>query len=475
MVESISKPAPLNKYKRTKMITTLGPSTDTYEEILAMLQAGANGVRLNCSHGSLDEKAIQITHAKKAANALAKPISIIMDLQGPKLRLGEFEGVISIKAGQQLSFSYKSDFEESKIIPLQYDLSKKIKRGDRLFLKDGSLKTTVTSVHEKVIHTRAENSGTIIKNQGVNVPDTDFAGDVLTEKDKEDVSFGASQQVDYIALSYVQSKKDLNNLKNLLKNLGSSAKIIAKIETKAAIDNLEEIIVESDAVMVARGDLAVETLPESVPLNQRRIIALSRLHAKPTIVATQLLGSMTNASEPTRAEVSDVATAVLLGADCLMLSDETAIGKNPLRATTILKKVIIYTEQNTPEVHYEPPINTGRQSAIASAIIALAKDVGASAIVAETKSGATALHISARRPSLPIVAVTSSATVANQLAIVYGIKSYLRPDDEQAAQKLTNWLHRNQILARGEVVVTCSGQYPGVVGTTDTIKVRVVE
>lgn len=475
MVVTNQKPAPIDKYKRTKMIITLGPAVETYEEILAIIQAGANGVRLNCSHGSTEERAKQVKLIKKAAEASNKPVAIILDLQGPKLRLGGFEGVATIKTGQQVSFGFGADYAKDQILPLQYDLSKKMQRGDSLYLHDGALKLEVNSIKDGIIRAKALNNGTVVKNQGVNVPDTNFGGDVITEKDRADIAFGSSHEADYIALSYVQSAEDIKKLKLILKNLGSSTKIIAKIETKAAIENLNEIILETDAVMVARGDLAVETLPESVPLTQRKIIAAGRSHAKPVIVATQLLASMTSSSEPTRAEVSDVATAVLLGADCLMLSDETAVGINPLNATSALKRIIVHTEQHSLDYLHKTKNSAGRQSAISSAIINLAENVHANAIVAETKSGATALNISALRPKLPVLAVTSLQSTANQLSIVYGVKSYLRLDDAQAAVKLTNWLHKSKILAKGDIVVSCSGQYPGVVGTTDTIKVRIIQ
>lgn len=475
MVEAkTQKMPPLSKFKRTKMIITMGPAIDTYEEVLAVVQAGANAVRINCGYGDHTQWAVQIKHIRQTADALKKPVAIILDLQGPKLRLGDFEGVINTKSGQQLSFAHNAKFSETKIIPTQHDLSQKIKRGDRLLLKDGSITTTVTSVSGHIIHCRVENGGTIIKHQGFNVPDTDFDGEVLTEKDKQDISFGVSHNVEYIALSYVQSKKDILSLKNALKNVGHPAKIIAKIETQSAVDNLEEIVDEADALMVARGDLAIETKPESVPISQRRIIELSRQNAKPVIVATQLLSSMANSAEPSRAEVSDVASAVLMGADALALSDETAAGKDALKATAMLKRVITYTEQNTSDAQSANKTTDGRQMAIAGAIVDLAGSIGASAIIAETKSGATAQNISALRPNLPIIALSSSKTVASQLAIVYGVKSFVRADEEKSASKLVNWLHRKQLLNIGDIVVSCSGKHPGVVGSTDTIKVRVI-
>jgi pyruvate kinase len=274
----------------------------------------------------------------------------------------------------------------------------------------------------------------------------------------------------------VQQARDITKLRTLLKNLGSQARIIAKIETKAALDNIEAILQLADAAMVARGDLAIEAEPEVVPIAQRHIVGLGLRYAKPTIVATQMLASMTEMPEPTRAEVSDIATAVIIGADAVMLSDETTVGRYPIESVKVMKRVILYTQANNPVgVKFnEAEEDHSRQRAISTAIIRLARDVKANAIVAETKSGATALQIASHRPNVPIIAVASDSRVAQQLAIAYGTKSYVRPADKLAAAKLTNWLHQNKVLAKGDIVVTASGQYPGVVGTTDTIKVRVL-
>lgn len=466
---------PLADFKRTKIIATVGPSTNNYEAILALIKAGANGLRLNFSHGTEDEREQQIGWIRKASLQAGKPVAIIQDLQGPKIRLGDFEGIINVLTGKSLQFGYKTDYERSGIIPTQYDLSKKVKRGERLYLYDGKVRTTVTSVKDKIVHVRAENDGILIKRKGINLPDTDFEGDIITLKDKRDISFGSTRDIDYVALSFVQSDRDIERLRRMLTTLGSRAKIIAKIETKASVGNLEAIVEASDAVMVARGDLAIETEPEAVPIVQRQIIGLGLAHAKPTIVATQMLASMTEAPEPTRAEVSDVATAVILGADCVMLSDETASGRYPLEAVRVMKRVVRYSESNNPlNVTFPGEPDTSRQGAICGAVIGLAKEVLASAIVAETQSGATALQLATRRPQVPIIAVTADQLVARQLAIVYGTKSYVRPVGPMAATKVTNWLMQNKVMKKGQIIVTASGQYPGVVGTTDTIKVRVL-
>jgi pyruvate kinase len=468
---------PLGKYKRTKIIATVGPATNSYDAVLQLIKSGANGLRLNFSHGTYDERSDQIKWIRKASREYGKPVAIIADLQGPKIRLGDFDGIINVQSGQSLQLGYNADYEGSGIIPTQYDLAKKVKRGERLYIYDGKVRTTITSVKDGIVHVRVENDGILIKRKGINLPDTDFGGDIITTKDKKDVAFISENDIDFVALSFVQSAGDIDSLRKMLKNLGSNAHIIAKIETQAAIadDTLEQIIQTADAVMVARGDLAIETLPEAVPIVQRKIIGLGMHHAKPTIVATQMLASMTEMPEPTRAEVSDVATAVILGADCVMLSDETANGQYPIEAVKVMKRVILYAQENTPvsAVFPERP-DYSRQGAICASLITLAKAISAKAIVAETHSGATALHVASRRPRVPVIAVTPDKRAAQQLCLAYGIKSYVRPVDKMAATKLTNWLQENKVLHKGDVVVTASGQYPGVVGSTDTIKVRVL-
>lgn len=462
--------------KRAKIIATVGPSTDNYESILSLMKAGTNGFRLNFSHGSHEEREKQIKWIRKAAKECDQHVAIIQDIQGPKIRLGDFEGVIPVQKGQELFLTYNAEATE-KVVPVQYDLSKKVKRGDRIFIYDGKIRSTVTSVRSGSVAIKIENDGVLMKRKGINLPDTDFGGEILTKKDRQDVVFGSEHDIDYVALSFVQTPNDLNQLRRLLKNLGSDAKVITKIETKLAIENIEEIVKATDAVMVARGDLAIETEHEVVPIMQRKIIGLGQLHSKPVIVATHMMSSMVESPEPTRAEVSDVATAVLVGADCVMLSDETANGKYPIAAVKMMKKIIRYTENNLPltvKFHDGYPEST-QQEAICNVVVSLAKQLKATAIVAETKSGVTALDLAARRPARPLIAVTSSERVANQLAICYSIRSYVRKDDKFAASRLTDWLLKHQVLESGDTVVTASGKYPGVAGATDTIKVRTLE
>ncbi|MEK7059723.1 MAG: pyruvate kinase [Patescibacteria group bacterium] len=468
---------PLKRLKRTKIIATVGPSTNSYEAIYGLIKAGANGIRLNFSHGTNEERTRQIKWIRKASTEYGKPVAIIQDLQGPKVRLGDFDGIINVFKGQGLSFGYQADYAKTGHIPTQYDLSQKVKRGEHINLYDGKIKTVVSSVRQGIVYVEAKNDGILIKRKGMNLPDTDFAGDIITPKDKADLVYGSAQDIDYVALSFVQSAEDIDKLRVLLRSMNSTVKVIAKIETKAAVENIEEIIEASDVVMIARGDLAVETAAESVPIVQRQIIGLGLRYATPTIVATQMLASMSDSPEATRAEVSDVATAVIVGADCVMLSDETASGKYPLEAAKTMKKIILYTEAHMPlKVSFlgNDEVHTC-QTSISKAVIGLAEDVKAKAIVVETKSGATALQLASRRTTIPLIVVASEKRVAQQLAVTYGARSYLQPVSHNAAVKVTDWLKSNKLLHKGDIVVTASGQYPGVVGTTDTIKVRVLE
>jgi len=469
---------PLHAYKRTKIIATIGPSTHSFETIKQIIKDGANGMRLNFSHGTHPEREEQIRWIRKASKELGKPVAIIQDLQGPKVRLGDFEGEIRVKRGETLRFQYKAGWPTTGIIPTQLDLSNKVKRGERLYLFDGKVRCKVTSVKDGVVYADAMNAGVLLQRKGMNLPDTDFHGDVITEKDKADLAFGSTQDVDYVAMSFVQTAADIEKMRRLIANHGSPRKLITKVETKLAVENIEEIVQASDAVMVARGDLAYETQPESIPIVQRKIIALGVKYGKPTIVATQMLASMTETPEPTRAEVSDIATAVLVGSDSVMLSEETANGQYPLEAVRIMKRVICYTEANAPVKPLFPTVPeqaVSRQLAISRGIISLSNSIKAKAIVAETKSGATALHISSERPEIPLIAVTDDTRTAQSLAIVYGVKSYVRPASREAATKLTDFLRGVGIFKKGDIVVTASGRYPGVVGTTDTIKVRQLE
>lgn len=459
--------------KRNKILATIGPASDNHEMISQLLLKGANGFRLNFSHGTHKEKAEQVKLVRRVSKEHDKPVAIVQDLQGPKIRLGDFEDIVHLETGDTFSLKYKSEYPKEKHLPIQYDISKRLEKGQSILLNDGRVRATVVSARNGVVILTAENDGPISARKGVNLPETDFSGDIITKKDMLDIKYGVTLGIDYVALSFVHSADDIKHLRRILEHEGSDAKIIAKIETNAATKNLEEIIKVSDAVMVARGDLALEIKPEAVPIIQRRIIKLALKHKKISIVATHMLASMTDSPEPTRAEVSDVATAVLIGADCVMLSEETASGNYPAQAVAMMKRIILHTQPNTNEIsRIELEEATTAQDAIATAIINIAEQVDAAAIVAETKTGATALAISSRRPATSIAIVTSDKKVSQQLALVYGSRSYYRPASKYAAAELTDFMIKEKVLHKGDTIVTASGQQPGVSGTTDTIKVR---
>lgn len=470
-------------FKRTKILATLGPATSTPEKIDELIKAGTNGFRFNFSHGSHEERLDQIKWIRDASRANNRSIAVLQDLQGPKIRLGVLnDNRHDVKKGDEIVLDYAAA-HNGNILPVQYNLAEKVKVGEPIYLFDGKIRTTVKAItSETAITLTVENDGFLMSKKGINLPDTDFGGDILTEKDLSDIEFGATQDYDYVALSFVQSDEDITNLRQILVSHGSDAHIIAKVETKAAIqpEMLEAIVKASDGVMVARGDLAVEAGPEVVPIVQRRIIALCRKYGKLCIVATQMLASMVDAPEPTRAEVSDVATAVEQGADVVMLSDETANGSYPVEAVAAMRKTIMYTQENWPvnSVEHTPVgVDGSKRNAISRAAVTVAEEVGATAIIAETTSGATASNIAKMRPHLPICAVTSSPRTAQQLALTYATRSFVRPDGEKAGLELARELQAQKYFGEIEsmVAVIVSGKQPGVVGGTDTVRVRVIE
>ncbi len=474
-------------FKRTKILATLGPVTSTPEKIKELMQAGANGFRCNFSHGTHEERLDQLKWIREASAELNRPVAILMDLQGPKIRLGILkDNHLDVKKGDLITLDHAiEEHDGGMALPVQYNLAERMKVGENLSLFDGKIKAVVREIaSDTAVVIEALNDGFLMSKKGLNLPDTDFGGDILTEKDLADIDFGADKDFDYVALSFVQSDEDIHALRQILISKGSTAQIMAKVETKSAIadDMLEKIVVASDAVMVARGDLASEVGPEVVPVVQRKIIALCRKYGKVSIVATQVLGSMVDNPEPTRAEVSDVATAVILGADVVMLSDETANGSYPVEAVKSMRNTIVYTQENWPlndALDQEIAVNnTDYRYAIARAAVGIADNVKAVAIIAETKTGATAANIAACRPYLPIAAVTSSPRAAQQLALTYATRSFIRPDSETAGADLARELNDANYFGENIepfTVVIVSGKQPGVTGGTDTISVRVIE
>lgn len=470
-------------FKRTKILATLGPVTSNPETIEALIASGVNGFRLNFSHGDYSERDDQIRWIREKSGAIGKPVAILQDLQGPKIRLGALvDNRFDVKKGDEIILDFAvTEHDGSNRLPVQYNLADKVQVGEPIYIFDGKVRTTVLAIEsEAAIRLRIENDGVLMSKKGINLPDTDFGGDILTPKDLRDIEYGFSQDIDFVALSFVQAPEDIHNLRQILVAGGSQAQIIAKIETKAAIkdDVMEQIVRASDGIMVARGDLAVEAGAEVVPIVQRRLISLCREYGKLVIVATQMLASMVDNPEPTRAEVSDVAGAVIQGADTVMLSDETANGSYPLEAVAAMKKTILYTQDNAPVVEVKDHFvkENAQRDAISAAAVQLAEQLGVDAIVAETKSGATATNIAGYRPNLPIVSVTSDKRASQQLALNYANRSYVRPDSEHAGEELVKELKRDGFFGDdAATVIVVSGGQPGLVGATDTIRVRVIE
>ena len=469
-------------FKRTKILATIGPATNTKELIEEAIMAGANGCRLNCSHGSDEERDQQIKWIREAAEKKGRSVAILQDLQGPKIRLGVIkDNRLDLRKGDELILESNPDFEHNGgfTVPIQYNLAEKVKPGEPVSMFDGKVKATITEiVSSTAIKLEIENDGFIMSKKGLNLPDTDFGGDILTAKDLHDIEYGAGQDFDYVSLSFVQSASDIEKLKQILLSHGSTAKVIAKIETKKAIasdENLESIVRAADGIMVARGDMAVEAGAEVVPIVQRKLIALCRTYGKLCIVATQMLSSMVDSPEPTRAEVSDVATAAIQGADVVMLSDETANGSYPIEAIKEMKKVILYTQNHSRVATISREKAGGTYTAISAAAARLAEKINADIIICQTASGATATAMAAERPNVPIVSVTANPRIANQLALIYANSAFVRPYSEEFGLELAKELKQTGYLKTkdGEkdlLAVIVSGDRDKF--GTDTIRIR---
>lgn len=460
-------------FKQTKILASLGPASDSPKIVEQLITSGANGVRLNFSHGTHAEQGRRIEWTRAASKKLNKPVAVVADLQGPKIRLGDLppDGV-ELKFGHDVRFAFRADYESTGILPVQYDLSKKVKVGETIYLWDGKLQTKVTHIRDGVVIAQVLVGGTLTSRKGINLPDTDLGGDIITAKDLADVKFAASQHCDYVALSFVQRAADIHRLRKFLKKLDSDMQIIAKIETPMALTYIDEIIQAADGVMVARGDLAIEAGAEVVPVMQRKITGLTRKYRKFVIIATQMLASMVDAPQPTRAEVSDVATAAITGVDCVMLSDETNNGKYPVQAVKTMKRVLNYTEDNMPvKAVYADQEGVAARAPLSAAAVSLAHQIKATMLVAETKGGDTALNLSDMRPTIPIIVATPDHRVAQKLAIIYGCRSYYIKNTKKAATEALALLEKEQRLVKGQKAVLVYGYGPEHGSLTDTIRI----
>lgn len=426
--------AHIDTLKRARILATLGPATDDPEVLEKIIRAGVNACRLNFSHGSPEERIMQINNIRAIEQKLNRHIPIVQDLQGPKIRLGQLKDdmVYQIHEGDELGLTYNIEHKGDNNLPSQYDLSDKCVPGDNIFLYDGKVRTVVQRIEGKTVWVKAMNDGAVTSRKAINLPDMrGGVVPVLTPKDMEDLEWSFGQDIDYTALSFVHNAENVRKLRDIITSHGSDRKIIVKLETKAGADpnNLEDIVKEADGMMVARGDLAVEAGPEIVPVVTREIIRLCQKHCKLCIIATQMLGSMVDSPEPTRAEVNDVATAYIEGADAVMLSDETAVGRYPLETVSIMAKTLRYAQNNIGVYDLYDRNPTDKHSgAIADAAIVLADEIEADAIVVESGNDALARSISNQRPNMPIIAVTTSDRVANRLSLWFGVRCFTSPD-----------------------------------------------
>ena len=463
--------------KKTKIVCTIGPSSWSRQTLKMLADSCMDVARLNFSHGKHEEKKQQIELIRKISEDLKKPLAIIADLQGPKLRLGLIDSRVEIKKGEIIKLSTEPEQDE---LLIQFDLTPFVKPKERIFLNDGLVELEVVEIKDKVITAKALNNGWVSSNKGVNVPDTNLAGASFTPKDQEDANFALLQDVDYLALSFVQSIDDIKPARELIKKLNSKTKIIVKIEKKGAIENIEEIVETTDAVMIARGDLAIETEASLVPIAQQKIIKLCRQFQKPVIVATQMLESMTENPRPTRAETSDVANAVLDQVDAVMLSAETASGRYPVETVQTMASIIKAVEEHPDYKHYIKINweNLAKEevfySAITSTAASLAYRINAKAIVIPTTSGRSAKFLSSFRPSAKIVAVTHDPKVRNQLSLVWGVDTLLLKLagnlDELVKDVIKSILESNYAKPNDQIVIV-TGSTVGLSGATDTIRV----
>lgn len=468
------------RFRRTKIVATVGPAVDSPAVLRALIQAGATTLRLNFSHGTHEEHRRRIGLIRQISFELNQPVAILQDLQGPKIRLGKFkDGPILLKRGDPYILTSKLMPADQKMSPITYsNLIQEVPNGAVILLDDGRVELVVESIdyEQQFLHCRTVMGGKLSDSKGVNFPGVTLSVPAMTVKDREDLLFGLGQGVDWVALSFVRTAQDILELKELMAQQGKRVPVIAKIEKFEAFENLDSVIAACEGVMVARGDLGVEMPAEEVPLLQKRLIHQANLAGKPVITATQMLDSMVSNSRPTRAEVSDVANAIIDGTDAVMLSNETAVGEYPVIAVETMARIADRIERDLPQ---RRTVDAGRSipNAISQAVGNIAHQLHAQAIVSLTKSGATARNVSKFRPNVPIIAVTPSVTVARQLQVVWGVYPLLvldLPSSRQTFQAAINVAQERNLILDGDLVIMTAGTISGLSGSTDLIKVEVV-
>ena len=463
--------------RNTKIIATLGPSSSSPLKIHSLFQAGADIFRLNFSHGTHSDHRKRVFHIRQYEKRLGRPIAILGDLQGPKIRIGTFKKKsITLVNNQKFELDLNPEPGNEKRVFLPHpEIFKSVKKNTKVLIDDGKILLNIIGVNSEKITTEVLNGGKISNMKGVNIPDTLIKMSSLTKKDIKDLEFCLDLSLDYVALSFVQKAKDLIDLK---KHIGSQTGIMAKFEKPLAIKRMDEILFHCDAAMVARGDLGVEMPPEEVPIIQKRIVQSCRDFGKPVLVATQMLDSMINSPSPTRAEASDVATAVFDAADSLMLSAETASGKFPVQSVQIMDRIIrgVENDDSYRQILESKKITLEETTsdAISSAASQVVKTVLAKAIFTYTRSGATAKRAARERPTVPIIGLSPDRITARQLALIWGVHTIHALEPKSFSGMIENacdLAKKEGIVKRGDYVVVTAGAPIGVSGSTNNLRI----
>ena len=463
--------------KRTKILATLGPASDTIEIIEGLIKAGANMFRLNFSHGSHEYHLNTLNNIRKAMENLNTTVAILQDISGPKVRLGDLKEPFELRKGDTIRFvkddivGYKES-ENEYVASLNYpELLDKVKKDEYIYLYDGTIRAKVIETGVQV-KAEIENHGKLGSRKGVNFPNTIIDIDVITKKDEKDIAWGVENKVDYFAISFVQNKKDMLHARKLLN--GYHGKLIAKIEKFDAVENIDEIIEASDGIMVARGDLGIEVPYYEVPTIQKRLIKKANIACKPVITATQMLLSMTENERATRAEISDVANAVLDGTDVVMLSEESAVGTDPVNVVETMSNIIAKTEEIYNFDKQSKFAYLDEFDVIQGTVTKLADDLGAKGILALTSSGKSAMKISRYRPKTKILAFSHKRKVLNSLSAIWGVYPITVLKEGQASkmiQKMLKNLESRNILDKTGPYIATIGYPAGIPGSTNTIKI----
>src|ERR687897_3408342 len=464
--------------RRAKMVATLGPATSSYEQIRAIVDAGVDVARMNLSHGTYDVHEGVYQNVRKAANDSGRAVAVLVDLQGPKIRLGKFEGgPYELAEGDIFKITTDDIIGNREIVGTTFKgLPNDVKPGDFLLIDDGKVRVEVLETDGTVVTTKVIVAGPVSNNKGINLPGVAVNVPALSEKDEADLRWGLRAGADIIALSFVRSAKDVQRVHVIMAEEGRHVPVIAKIEKPQAVENLVEIVDAFDGIMVARGDLGVELPLEQVPLVQKEAVELARRNAKPVIVATQMLDSMISASRPTRAEASDVANAVLDGADALMLSGETSVGKYPIEAVATMARIIDAVESDgatsVPPLQHEPRTQGG---AIAKVATEIGERLGASAPVSFTQTGDTVRRLARHRCRIPLLAFTPEPSVRSQLSLTWGVETFITPtvqhtDDMVRAVDAAMLEHGRG--RPGDLVIIVAGSPPSTPGSTNLLRVH---